>query len=297
MVSVVIPSHNRKRDLDVALQSVMMQSLQPLEVIVVDDGSTDGTQTYLQQHYLGVKVIRNEKPLGGAVARNQGARNAKGEYVAFLDSDDRWLPDHLKRKVAFLEEQQADGVYCTFYNQVGQSEPVAVTFNAANLKRGNLGSLILGNQRFDARTSTFVFRTNSFLKMGFDEKMKKHQDWDLAINFDKKFDFRFMDDRTVVLSVNPEAVRMSNNLNHEASLYFMSKNEQQVSADSLFIFCLKMLHRAERKGETREIRRQYIRFAGRLKHKLSAKLRVIYYLVRLGIFSATFFYKLKKAAR
>jgi len=297
MISVVIPSHNRKDELDVALSSVFSQTLAAAEVIVVDDGSTDNTQDYLRTAYPMVTIIRNEAARGGAVARNQGAYAATQKFVAFLDSDDRWLPDHLKNKLSFLTKENADGVYCSFYNQTGNEEPVAVEFNPAGLKRGNLGSLILGNQRFDARTSTFIFKRSSFLELSFDEKMKKHQDWDLAINFDKKFDFRFMDDPTVVLSVSPEAVRMSNKLNHEATMYFLSKNVNQVSPNSIFLFCLKMLYRAEVKGETKQVRKQYMHFASRVRNGLSMKMKIIYYLVRSGLLSATFFYRLKKASQ
>lgn len=297
MISVVIPSHNRKREVSIALSSVLDQHYPPAEIIVVDDGSSDGTYDHLQAFFPSVRVIRNETARGGAVARNQGAHAATQKFVAFLDSDDRWLPDHLKNKLAFLTKENADGVYCSFYNQIGNEDPVVVEFNAAGLKRGNLGSLILGNQRFDARTSTFIFKRSSFLELSFDEKMKKHQDWDLAINFDKKFDFRFMDDPTVVLSVGPEAVRMSNKLNHEATMYFLLKNVNQVSPNSIFLFCLKMLYRAEVKGETKQVRKQYMHFASRVRHGLSMKMKIIYYLVRSGLFSATFFYRLKKASQ
>jgi len=297
MVSVIIPSFNRKSDLRKAIQSVREQSYTDHEIIVVDDGSTDGTKEYLNQNFPEIIVIRHETSQGGSVARNAGARRATGEYVAFLDSDDRWLPNHLTSKIDFLKRAGADGVYSSFYNQVENDEPIRMAFNARGLRRGNMGDMIFGNQRFDARTSTFIFKREAFLSVAFDEKLRKHQDWDLAIAFDKQFDFAFMEDATVVLSVSREAVRMSNSLNHHASIYFLNKNQDKVSKNALFLFCLKMVYRCEMRNEPKEIRRLYLQFSKQIQNELSLKFRIIYFLVSSGLLSATFFHRLKRAVQ
>lgn len=89
--SVIIPSYNRKRYLAECLASVFAQSHPPAQVIVVDDGSTDGTMDMLAQDTRGVTVIRQDNAGPGA-ARNRGAQVATGDYLAFLDSDDLWFP-------------------------------------------------------------------------------------------------------------------------------------------------------------------------------------------------------------
>lgn len=102
-ISVVIPTYNRRHWLPETIQSVLQQTFSPHEVIVVDDGSTDGTGEWLQKAFPQVRYLWQQQS-GPSAARNQGARLATGNWLAFLDSDDRWLPAKLERQVAFLQE-------------------------------------------------------------------------------------------------------------------------------------------------------------------------------------------------
>src|SRR5438105_15612224 len=98
-VSVVIPTFNRERKLIEALQSVVNQSFPAREIIVVDDASTDGTAS-INFHSLDprIRYVRHNQNRGGAVARNTGVQCASGNWIAFLDSDDVWLPNKLQRQ-------------------------------------------------------------------------------------------------------------------------------------------------------------------------------------------------------
>lgn len=102
-VSVIIPTHDRLQFLDQALKSVLAQTWLPREIIVVDDGSSDETLSWLVS--LGeqrLQAIRQDRQ-GPAAARNRGLAEACGKYVAFLDSDDTWLPTKLEAQVGFME--------------------------------------------------------------------------------------------------------------------------------------------------------------------------------------------------
>jgi glycosyltransferase involved in cell wall biosynthesis len=103
LVSVVIPSFNAAATLERAIASVRAQTYRPLEIIVVDDGSSDSTPELLQR-FAGpdLIIIRNPKPSGAANARNQGIQRATGELVAFLDADDEWFPNKLALQVPAL---------------------------------------------------------------------------------------------------------------------------------------------------------------------------------------------------
>lgn len=102
-VSVVIPTYNREKRLPAAIRSVLGQSLPPSEIIVIDDGSTDGTPA-LVDGFPEVRYVRQENR-GVSAARNHGIRVAKHEWIAFLDSDDEWLPRKLERQGEALERQ------------------------------------------------------------------------------------------------------------------------------------------------------------------------------------------------
>lgn len=100
-ISVVIPTHNRRELLRRALFSVVSQTLPPAEIIVIDDGSTDGTNAMMREEFPGTVYYRQENSgVGGA--RNLGIRHATGDWLAFLDSDDEWLPEKLARQTAAL---------------------------------------------------------------------------------------------------------------------------------------------------------------------------------------------------
>ena len=100
-VSVVIPTFNRKEKLRKALDSVLLQYGVPFEVIVIDDGSTDGTREMLQEIYPSVNYLYQSNQ-GPAAARNRGIEASRGEWIAFLDSDDEWLPGKLQAQLNFF---------------------------------------------------------------------------------------------------------------------------------------------------------------------------------------------------
>src|SRR5688572_3852876 len=103
-VSAVIPAFNRSHCIARAIDSVMQQRLPVSELLVVDDGSTDHLRDCLGVLAERVSLIRHETNLGSAAARNTGIRNAQGEFVAFLDSDDTWKPDKLEKQLAFMHQ-------------------------------------------------------------------------------------------------------------------------------------------------------------------------------------------------
>jgi cellulose synthase/poly-beta-1,6-N-acetylglucosamine synthase-like glycosyltransferase len=101
-VSLVIPAYNVEAYIGRAIDSVLAQSRRPEEIIVVDDGSTDGTAGVVQGYGSDVRYIYQEKA-GASVARNRGIEEASNEWIAFLDADDEWLPEKLKVQMALME--------------------------------------------------------------------------------------------------------------------------------------------------------------------------------------------------
>jgi glycosyltransferase involved in cell wall biosynthesis len=101
-VSVIMPTFNRRRVIGRAISSVLSQTHPDYELIVIDDGSTDGTSDWLAQQYPGVRLIRRVSNRGAAAARNFGFEAARGEFIAFLDSDDVWTPEYLQHHIQAL---------------------------------------------------------------------------------------------------------------------------------------------------------------------------------------------------
>lgn len=101
MVSIIIPAYNRAWSIGRAVESVLDQTMRDFELIVVDDGSTDGTGRFLSANYPGVRVITIPHS-GVSTARNTGIQNAQGKWIAFLDSDDYWMPEKLSEQLSYL---------------------------------------------------------------------------------------------------------------------------------------------------------------------------------------------------
>jgi glycosyltransferase involved in cell wall biosynthesis len=115
LISCIVPVFNGERYLRQALDSIFAQTYRPLEVVVVDDGSTDATAVIVASFGDRLRYLRQDNQ-GPPVARNLGIRAAKGEYVAFLDADDLWHPEKLQRQIKRFEARPELG-YCVTYCQ------------------------------------------------------------------------------------------------------------------------------------------------------------------------------------
>ena len=184
-VSVVIPTFNRCGTLGRALESVFGQSMQDLEILVVDDGSTDGTAGAVASFDADkLKYIRLSVNRGGSAARNVEISLAKGEFIAFLDDDDRWEPDKLRQQLTSVaQESGADwcrtgfGIYTTngrcerhVYRAQPFDDPCKSIMSDNYL--GTTSSILVRRERLEAIG-------------GFDEALPALQDWDLYIRLIK----------------------------------------------------------------------------------------------------------------
>lgn len=106
LVSIIMPSYNTAEYIAETVQSVIAQIYQNWELIIVDDCSTDDTDEVIKPFLADgrIRYFKNEKNSGAAVSRNRALREAKGKWIAFLDSDDLWLPEKLEKQIAFMEE-------------------------------------------------------------------------------------------------------------------------------------------------------------------------------------------------
>lgn len=117
MVSVIMPAYNSQRFVSQAVASVLAQTVSDLELIVIDDASTDATKATIEalaQKDSRIVLVENESNIGVAKTRNRGLELCRGKYVALLDSDDYWKPQILERMIARAEETGADIVFCSY---------------------------------------------------------------------------------------------------------------------------------------------------------------------------------------
>jgi GT2 family glycosyltransferase len=146
-VSVLVPAYNAERWIGEALDSILGQTVPAAEVIVIDDGSIDGTPGVVRGFGARVQYVRQENA-GAAAARNRGLALARGDYIAFLDADDLWLPEKLEKQLALLERQpELKWVYSDAYFFVdGRPETTSRIGRHLKLRSGNIfEALLLGD--------------------------------------------------------------------------------------------------------------------------------------------------------
>lgn len=131
LVSIIMPSYNTADYISETVQSVLNQTYQNWELIIVDDCSTDNTDEVIQPLLVDQRIhyFKNKTNSGAAVSRNKALREAKGKWIAFLDSDDLWLPEKLEKQIAFMKK---NGYHFSYTNYIeidshGKSNGVRVT--------------------------------------------------------------------------------------------------------------------------------------------------------------------------
>jgi len=196
LISVIIPSYNRKNIVIEAIKSALEQESKTFEVIVVDDGSTDGTEDYLKSLNLPIILLRKENG-GVSSARNAGIKIAQGEYVAFLDSDDLWLPGILENQLAYLQSHpEIPLVYTDQYIEVDGKNLEKTRFNREVVSeeqktKFNLPGFV---QHMPIHISSVMIRESIFEEIGyFNEDLKIHEDTELWNRISEKYNFGYIE--------------------------------------------------------------------------------------------------------
>lgn len=198
MVSVIIPAFNAAEYIGETLDSVFAQTFKQVEAIVINDGSrdTEDLERVLSRYSSGVVYIKQENR-GAAAARNTGLRAATGEFVAFLDADDKWYPNFLEKQLELMHRHKADLVYADAV-LVGDSPLNGRTFMELQPSRGEVTPEKLLSNKVTVLTSTVVARKAPVLEVGlFDESLRRGQDFDLWLRL-AKAGFRFAYQREVL---------------------------------------------------------------------------------------------------
>ncbi|WP_436347802.1 glycosyltransferase family 2 protein [Natronorubrum sp. FCH18a] len=211
-VSVIIPTYNRATTLPRAIDSALAQTVEDLEVVVVDDGSTDDTDSVLAGYEdPRVRPVVHATNQGANVARNTGIDHARGEYVAFLDSDDEWRSDKLERQLEALEDRSDDwvGAYCDSVFELSGTDGWLRSTAASVLARGDdqpameggeelIGEILADNVQPGAG-STLLVRTDVAREIGgFDVRLDRFQDPEFCLRVLEAGNLAYVDEELVV---------------------------------------------------------------------------------------------------
>lgn len=128
LVSIIMPSYNTAKYIAESIHSVLAQTYEKWELLIVDDCSTDNTDEIVKPFLADerIRYFKNEKNSGAAISRNKALREAKGKWIAFLDSDDLWLPEKLEKQIAFMQENDYKFSYTEYEKIDEESESLNV---------------------------------------------------------------------------------------------------------------------------------------------------------------------------
>ena len=259
LVTVIIPTHNRESLLKRAVDSVLSQSHEAIELIVADDASTDGTQNLVDQYRkrdARVLYISSTENIGAAAIRNRAARTASGAILCFLDDDDEWLPNKVERQIECLEgysmvgclSHRSDG-YETAGGLVLQSRASEKTRTGSSVFLSEIGlnEVFFDNGRLSP--SSVMMRTEEFLKIGgFDETLVASQGRDLFVRMVHTFGTALLIREHLVVHFQRHGLkRISTSRNHLIGGWAEFKKNQHLMSDRLIHWRLFMLNAREAK--------------------------------------------------
>ena len=207
LISVVIPTHNRAELLKRAVRSVLGQTYRNLEIIVVDDASSDNTQVAVESFGDNrIRYIRHQTNRGGAAARNTGIQVARGDFIAFLDDDDEWVPEKTEEQLKLLRAY--DMVMCTSNLNTDDLRKLE------HVKEVSLDAL--REARFTSGgTGILMVRAGIVKELLFDESLPRGQDWDLFIRLAQRHTIGYLNMRLVRYNEGQHA-RISNRIKNVA---------------------------------------------------------------------------------
>ncbi|MEL7028934.1 MAG: glycosyltransferase family A protein [Pseudomonadota bacterium] len=170
-VSVVVPTYGRPHHLAAAVESALSQTYPLTEIIVVDDASPDDVRASLSRFDEAVTYIRQPRNMGANAARNRGVSIANGEFIAFLDDDDLWLPTKTELQLEAMRRQGAEACLCG-YQVMGSARRQVRGFNSLHAKDIRPMKRVAG-------FSSLVVRRSVIVELGLDESLHNTQDWDI----------------------------------------------------------------------------------------------------------------------
>lgn len=238
MISIIIPSFNRASTIKRSIESVLNQSYKELEVIIVDDNSKDNTKEIVESiNDSRVRYIRHDKNYGANVARNTGVNNARGELVAFQDSDDEWINNKLEIQIEEMKLYDADIVSCAINKFVGSQKliiPNRIIDDSKIQKEILYGNFISGQ--------TILGKRECFLEEAFDEELPRLQEWELMIRLCKKYKIHFVNKPLVNVYLQDDSISSKPEKAIVALKYIMKKHESLIINDcNAMVTLYKML--------------------------------------------------------
>lgn len=260
-VSVVLPTYNRADVLHRSIRSVLDQTYEDIELIVVDDGSNDETATVVSDiEDSRLEYIKHETNRGAPAARNTGIAASRSDFIAFQDSDDEWDPRKLEKQMAMFDRVGPEvGVVYTGVWRIHDGEKRYVPQPGGGPREGDLSEALSRSNFISLQTA--VVRSRCFAETGnFDERLPRLQDWELWIRIAEQYEFRYVDEPLVTAHVRSDSISASVDRLADAREQIIEKHRERFDTEAFAFQLFRAGHSLLRAGRTRK-GRTYLRQA------------------------------------
>lgn len=285
LVSVVIPTYNRKNSVQRAIQSVLNQTYSNFEILVIDDGSTDDTEAVVKRmNDSRIHYYRQENQ-GSQVARNHGIRLAKGEYIGFLDSDDEWMPEKLNKNIFYMENHDADILFSQFRQiQDGFADRIIPD----DLNDGYVPIEIIADS-FRVTTDTIFGKCKAIKATLFDVEVKRFQDYDFMVTAAEAGQNIFFEKDILVKQYHSEnSITTRVNLDKKVSNFeLLLKKHGHIKSSRFFLLRNLKASLIETRGDLTEVSYDIYKISGSNKDRifyLLSKFSLIYMVLPIWNF-------------
>ena len=280
LISVIIPTYNRAHIIKRSVESVLNQTYKNIELIIVDDGSTDNTKEIIDSiNDKRIKYIYQANQ-GAASARNKGIDLAEGQYIAFQDSDDVWHLDKLEKQLKVLKQNDADVIFCkVFLFGNLRKRIVPKNFKEGFLKKDSLP--------VEISNATLLGKTEVFLNNKFDMEVPRLQDFELLLRIQKKYSIYCLNEALFDYYLQTDSISNKPEKLLKAWKIIMQKNNDistKQNSDLAFL-AFTIIYQAFKIKDI-EIKKDLINIAFRLSS--SYKTKIQYYLHKIC------FYKMRE---
>ncbi len=244
LISVVIPTYNRADLISRAINSVRLQTYQNWEIVVVDDCSSEDIAGAIQNiDDDRITFIRHTSNQGGSAARNTGMKQAKGEYIAFLDSDDVWLPQKLELQLQAIAKAGENYDKIVSYTKFQKSDRVFYQPSVLP-RRGKKADETMADYLWlgggETLTSTLLISRTLAVANLFQNNVGKHEDWDFILNLDyQNAKFIFVPQVLTIWHNEARSDRVSRRRNYQLSLDWIALHQDKISPKAYQGFVLK----------------------------------------------------------
>lgn len=229
-VSVIIPVYNGYDNIKKAINSVLEQSYKPYEIIIIDDASTDNTQEQIPNNKL-IKYKRLNSNVGGGEARNVGLKLAKGDLIAFLDSDDIWFKNKLMIQVNYWINQEKNHNLIVSCHSLSLPYNIKIPKNEYNSKNGLFENMFFSSGMF--QTSSLLIPSSILKNIRFSD-IKVHQDYDFIIKCQiNNIRIEILPDALYYFTSDNFSNRISTTFNALDSLHWVIRKNKFFTADMI----------------------------------------------------------------